>query len=381
MRTTRGKPTEDQIVLGDREMGEAMASALRAEEQVDRYAHHFHTYPAGLHPDAAQHLLGMFSGEVVLDPFCGGGTVPVEVRAAGRHAIGRDLSTIALRVARARTASPDEAFLTRLRSRARKLTAIAREAEELPPEQIAQGVREWYARGAAQELESLRTGIQESDEDLKPLLWALFSSILIKVSWRRSDTSSKREKHHRPDGTTAILFHKKTRELARKLASYREVVPEGTPEADLAIGDARKLDIDRKVDLVLTSPPYPGTYDYLPLQHLRRIWFMEDREDERKEIGSRRSWRAGTKDARRTWAADSAAWTSAVADAMNPGAHLVIVIGDGLTPAGPIDASEITERAARVAGLQNIARASLERPDHARGATRWEHVFAFRKPV
>ena len=57
----------------------------------------------------------------------------------------------------------------------------------------------------------------------------------------------------------------------------------------------------------------------------------------------------------------------------------MVVIGDGLTPSGAVDASEITERAARVAGLRSVARASLERPDHARRATRWEHVFAFQR--
>ena len=29
------------------------------------------------------------------------------------------------------------------------------------------------------------------------------------------------------------------------------------------------------VELVLTSPPYPSTYDYLPMQHLRHVWLGE----------------------------------------------------------------------------------------------------------
>ena len=41
-------------------------------------------------------------------------------------------------------------------------------------------------------------------------------SILVKVSWRKSDTSMQRVKHDRPVGTAAILFHKKARELGRK---------------------------------------------------------------------------------------------------------------------------------------------------------------------
>ena len=289
MRTTRGKPTYDRVLLGDRQLAEAMADALALEERRDRYTHGFHAYPAGLHPDAARDLVALFPGESVLDPFCGGGTVLVEAIAAGRRAVGRDLSTTALRVARARTCVGDEAFLTRVRSRARKLTAEAREATELPPHQILQGTEEWYAPYVLCELESLRRGIQESDEDLKPILWALFSTLLVKVSWRRSDTSAQRVKHHRPPGTAAILFHKKAREYGRQVASFRDAVPEGTPAADVRAGDARNIQGAGAVDLVLTSPPYPATYDYLPLQHLRRIWFGENRREDDQEIGARRS--------------------------------------------------------------------------------------------
>ena len=241
MRTTRGKPTYDRVLLGDRQLAEAMADALALEERRDRYTHGFHAYPAGLHPDAARDLVALFPGESVLDPFCGGGTVLVEAIAAGRRAVGRDLSTTALRVATARTCVGDEAFLTRVRSRARKLTAEAREATELPPHQILQGTEEWYAPYVLCELESLRRGIQESDEDLKPILWALFSTLLVKVSWRRSDTSAQRVKHHRPPGTAAILFHKKAREYGRQVASFRDAVPEGTPAADVRAGDARNI--------------------------------------------------------------------------------------------------------------------------------------------
>jgi hypothetical protein len=58
----------------------------------------------------------------------------------------------------------------------------------------------------------------------------------------------------------------------------------------------------------------------------------------------------------------------------------VVVIGDGLTPSGPIDASAPTEDAAKAAGLRSVARASIPRVDHARETVRWEHCFVFAKP-
>ncbi len=379
MRTTTGKPTLDRILLGDLPLAEAMAAALGVEEGEQRLTHGFHTYPAGLHADAARDLLALFPSRSLLDPFCGGGTVLVEGLVSGRRTVGNDLNPTALRVARARTARPSDAELTMFRSASRKLAEAARASREPPPDAILLPLQEWYADCALVELESLRRGVKASDPVIRPLLEAVFSSILVKVSWRESDTSAHRKKHHRPPGTTAVLFHKKARELARRLVALREATPPGTPPVALLRGDSRKLRLDAPVDLALTSPPYPGTYDYLPMQHLRRVWLGDGKSGEDDEVGSRRSWRDGSRKARSTWASDTNAWTRAVADALTPGGTLVVVVGDGLTPSGDIDTSEPTEEAARQAGLRAVARASLARPDHARGTQRWEHVFAFRK--
>ena len=367
---------------GDAELGRALRDALAHESATERYTHLFHTYPAALHADAARDLLALFPGASVLDPFCGGGTVLVEARVAGRRALGCDVSPVAVRVARARCAAPDEATLSALRSRARALAARARAAAArgpLPDEPILHAVQTWYADHALRELESLRRGIAESEAALRGLLEAIFSSILVKVSWRASDTKAAREKHHRPAGTTAVLFHKRARELARQLAELRAAIPPGTPEAEIRVGDAREIELRAPVDLVLTSPPYPSTYDYLPMQHLRHVWLGE-RPDQSREIGSRRLWRKGARDARDAWQRDTEQWSEAAAHALVPGGHLVLVIGDGLVPSGAIDSARPSAEAAERAGLELLASASLERPDHGGRTHRREHVLAFRKP-
>jgi SAM-dependent methyltransferase len=370
------------VLLGDPGLAAVLADALSARDPVERYTHGFHTWPAGLHPDAARALIEAFPGDSVLDPFCGGGTVLLEALAHGRRAIGRDLSTVAIRVARARTSTADEALLTSVRTAARRMTEAARTATERPPERILRALEAWYAPYVLCELECIRRGIALVDGPERTLLEAAFSSILVKVSWRRSDTSPERERHDRPRGTAAVLFHKKVRELGRRIATLRDAVPAGTPPVDLALADARELRIDARVDLVLTSPPYPSTYDYLPLQHLRRVWFNDPTDRDEAEIGPRRLWRAGSREATRRWRADTQAWMSAAAEAVRPGGHIVIVIGDGFAPGkGIIDVSEATEEAAQRAGLASVARASLERPDFAQQDGRWEHGLAFQKPA
>ena len=357
--------------------GDTLALALAAMGEVERVTHGFHTYAAGLHPDAAARLVQAFPGDSVLDPFVGGGTVLVEGRVAGRRTIGRDVSPVAVLVATARTTTVGEETLTRMRSAARHLAEVARKARRDPPDFILRAVADWYAPYVLHELEAIRAGIEEMEPGLaRALLEACFSSILVKVSWRRSDTSQQRVRHDRPPGTAAVLFHKKARELGRRIAALRELVPAGTPPSDLALEDARRLTIAEPVDLVLTSPPYPSTYDYLPMQHLRTVWLGLPQGD--GEIGSRRAFREeGHRDARQEWMDDTRAWTSRAVHWLRPGGHLVIVIGDGLTPSGPIDSAAVTDEAARDAGFEPFARASVERPDFARDTMRWEHALAY----
>lgn len=375
-RRRAGVDAGESFVFGNAEVLEA---ALRASSEEQRLTHGFHTYPAGLHADAARDLIALYGGPRILDPFCGGGTTLVEARVSGAAAIGRDLSPVATRVARARTATPPLEVIQRYRSTARKLTEAARQATEMPEESLLSMVEEWYAPCALTELESLRAGIYASEPMVRDLLWTTFSSILVKVSWRASDTSNRRELHRRPAGTTAILFHKKARELGRRMEALAAAVPPGTPDADIAIGDARELKVE-PVDLVITSPPYPSTYDYLPLQHLRNLWLPDPMPDFDLEIGPRRDWRGKTTSAVARWHEDTRTWMAAVERSMKPGARLVIVIGDGLSKDGTVDTARPTEETASELGLVLDGRASVERPDHARQTIRWEHAFAFRKP-
>jgi len=362
------------------ESGDTLALALAAMGEVERVTHGFHTYAAGLHPDAAARLVAAFPGDSVLDPFVGGGTVLVEGRLAGRRTVGRDVSPVALLVATARTTTAGEETLTRMRSAARRLAEDARKARQDPPDRILHAVADWYAPYVLHELEAIRRGIAETEPGLsRTLLEACFSAILVKVSWRRSDTSQQRVRHDRPAGTAAVLFHKKARELGRRIAALRDLVPADTAPSDLALTDARRLVLAEPVDLVLTSPPYPSTYDYLPMQHLRTVWLgLPPGEG---EIGSRRAFREGHRDARQEWMDDTRAWMSRALRWLRPGGHLVILIGDGLTPTGPIDTAAVTEEAARDVGFEAVDRASVERPDVARQTMRWEHALVFVSPA
>ena len=357
---------------GDEAMSTLLAEALVMDGAVERATHGFHTYPARMHPDAAAAVIAACPGPVH-DPFCGGGTVLVEGLLAGRETTGTDLSPIAILVSGARTAASD--LVTPMRSAARKITEAARLRVGVDVPELAD---RWFQPHVAQELGRIRDGIAEADESIQPLLRALFSSIIIKCSFRKSDTQNRRETHHRAPGTTAILFHKKARELGRWL----EALPEG-PRPAVQLGDARRDTPAKDCGLVLTSPPYPGVYDYLPMQQLRAVWLdLELGPPSAAEVGSRRSFRAkGRKDALRQWREDTSLWIGQQSRCVAPGGKMVIVVGDGLVGDRMVDALGPTVEAFKSCGLNVVARASADRPDHARESVRIEHMIMAERPV
>ncbi len=369
-RTSRQAPAGEGVLAGDKALARTMETALRYSERVERYTHGFHSYPAALHPDAARDLLTLAEGRV-LDPFCGGGTVLVEAMAAGREALGCDLGAVPCLVARARTTRTDEAARTALRTAARSAAEVAIRGGD-PPDDAPPEVRRAYQPHVAAELDAIRRSIGND-----PLLKAVFSAICIKVSRRASDTRNEMVDEERPPGTTATLFHKKAREFARMLETV-EALP-GT--ARVHREDARELRLEG-YGLVVTSPPYPGVYDYAPIQSLRRYWLgLDDTNTLRDEIGSRRAFRAGRAEALTEWKTDTSRWLKAASRALVPGGRVCVLVGDGQVGTRRIDSWTIHDEAARALGLRWVARASVERWDAGFNQVRWEHAGLWEKPV
>ena len=375
--TTRGAGPPAATAIrsdGDPRLAAMLAEALGLHGKADRATHGFHTYPAGMHADAARLVIEAHPGVAVHDPFCGGGTVLVEALLAGRAASGTDLSPVASLVSTARTSGPEHA--PPLRSASRRITeaALLRVDVSVPEE-----AERWYEPHVAQELGRLRDGIHAVDDaDTRTRLWAVLSSIVVKASFRESDTSNQRKTRHRPPGTTAILFHKKARELGRML----DAMP-AERAVKVRTADARKVGAPRGTGLVMTSPPYPGVYDYLPMQQLRFLWMDIDPDGRvmAAELGSRRSFRAqGRADALRAWRQDTADWVAQQTRALPAGGRIAINVGDGLVGGRTVDTLSVTVEAMRNAGLGIVARASADRPDHARNSVRIEHIVLGEKP-
>lgn len=86
----------------------AISNIVEAAQSKDRVAgltHNFYRYPARFSPHFARAAIMAFTkpGDLVLDPYMGGGTTIVEAIATGRRAFGSDLNQLAVFVTRVKT--------------------------------------------------------------------------------------------------------------------------------------------------------------------------------------------------------------------------------------------------------------------------------------
>ncbi|MBQ1926618.1 MAG: hypothetical protein II180_10945 [Proteobacteria bacterium] len=368
-------------IEGDLELGKKCVTALRSSGEFKRATQGFHSYPARLHPEAARLLLEALPGKTLADPFCGGGTLLVEALIAGRKVYGSDLNPVATLVSTARTALLSPEQLERLKSELDDIHAKAAQAMDekrhvyLHPAILK--YKSWYKTNCFDELACLYDAIRTSESELKPLMQAIFSSLVVKYSLRASDTSNKVVYIPRKNGTVLRAFKEKAKEYIEQLTELQTLVPPGTEQAQISLADARHPGFEN-VDTIITSPPYPGTYDYLPLQQLRQAWFnLEMRENE--EIGSRRSFKQ-IKAAYAAWLKDTDTWILSCAKALISGGHLAVVVGEGMQAGKLLRVAKPTIQAAEKAKLTFVTSASVERFDPATKMKKIEYILVFKKP-
>jgi SAM-dependent methyltransferase len=391
---------EVRVVGGSERDRELLTHALAVdpdESATMAHVHGFHSYPARLHPTTARRLLEGFSPADgrVLDPFCGSGTVLVEARQLGRHAFGIDANPLAVELCTLKCRGASADFLQELLEAAAKVTAHAdarRLAKSGPTQRYGAADREVYDAHVLLELDGLRDSISKikSDEVRRALLLVL-SAALTKVSKRQGDTAPRTAPKRLAGGFTIRFFETKAKDLAKRVAEFTALLPPSAPAAKCATGDARDLSMitPGSLDLIVSSPPYPGVYDYFDHHELRLRWLgLDDRQFEATEIGARRRLSGiGFQSAVERWEAEFGACLDAFRDALAPQGSIALVIADSVLGGRALYADEAMRVLASEHGLVLACLASQERPYFHeptraafRASPRREHVLVLRHP-
>src|SRR6185436_2969387 len=256
---------------GDAVAGRTLAALFRVEaERARALTHGFHSYAGRMHPTMARGAIQTWSatGGRVIDPFCGSGTVLVEALSLGRASYGVDASPLAVLIASVRSTTLGDEGRRRLVEMA---AAISEESGERArkrrrPEIPAWGRKETerFAPHVALELFGLRELITDTgDDEIGRALRLCFSSMLVKFMRAGPEAPRDGENKRIARGLPSGFFARRAEELARGLETLEQTVPAGTPPPIIRQGDARGYPEVRgnSVDLIVSSPPYAGTYD------------------------------------------------------------------------------------------------------------------------
>lgn len=267
----------------------------------DSYTHYIHSYPAKL----IKHIPIFFlnskillpeSKSLVLDPFCGSGTVLLESLLAGHSAIGCDANPLARLIARVKTTRLEAKELDRTKA---SIMLKARRLRKIVPLNVV-NIEHWFSKNTIKQLSQLYRSINEicTGEELEFFL-ATFSSIVKKVSYADPNLSVpvkiKPEKYVNIDIKERLsnkllelksidvisLFGNQVDKninrisLLEKVSSYdvtANVVSEDARRITTSLDNSAELLEPNSVDFIVTSPPYAGAQKYIRSSSLSLGW-------------------------------------------------------------------------------------------------------------
>jgi DNA modification methylase len=364
------------------------------EAAPSRDIHSIHPYPAKFIPELPRQLIDRLSepGDLVLDPFSGAGTAAVEALLADRHFLGIDANPIGNAAARAKTANLDAGDLSALRQVEKEMMALnSDQLRSATPSWLPEipNVDKWYDDDVFRALGVARDRVLTiAAPNAQATALVAFVQAAAKLSFQESETRyvSKPREIDVVEVSRAVLT-----ELRRVRRLAEDLTQTDAPAPCFVDGDARDpasfpLQSD-SVGLVVTSPPYPNTFDYHLYHRFRLFWLGEDPKHLRQvEIGSHLKNQT-VRDPIEAYLNDLRAVLTNCLSALQPGRYATFVVGDGLFKGEVFGTAEALSDLAREVGYDHIATLDRLLPLNRRSVTKpgrrltTEQIVFLRKPA
>ncbi|MCC6076493.1 hypothetical protein ACFPTX_02060 [Pseudomonas sp. GCM10022188] len=260
----------------------------------DQFTHQLHPYPAKLLPHIANFFIRAKAARgdsgIVLDPFCGSGTVALEASLAGLVPLVADANPFALLLTKVKTHPYD---VDGLRKELKLLALKCRRYRKAPEVDII-NPQIWYKKEHKEKLDVIARAISEIDNlDQKDFFRLAFSVVAKKVSYsdpavsvpvrlKQKESLSKEANarvQSRLDWIESLNvvneFVSTCEQNIQRVAEANSFFP-GRKQAIQVGDDVRNLSDNLlcklKPSLILTSPPYGSAQKYVRASSLSLNW-------------------------------------------------------------------------------------------------------------
>jgi len=317
-----------------RELGEDLqlswSEAELPERERTKHVHRLHPYLGKFVPQLVEALLARYvpHGGRVLDPFAGSGTTLVQALESGYDAVGVDVASFNCLLMRVKSARYD---VFRLEKEVRDAAARRGRMRGRARGYLA----EWYAPRAASELRHFQSivGDYEHADVLRVVLARAARSARLTTHFDLEFPRSPQHapywchKHRRTCSPVAEADKFLGRYLLDTLDRLKAFQRIRSPRrsAEILHADARDVALRDRFDAILTSPPYPGLIDYHE-QH--RYAYELLGLDDRREVELGAAARGTSRAAVEEYASGISQVLSRCAEALAPGAPVIIVVND-----------------------------------------------------
>lgn len=241
--------------------------------------HQLSPYIGKLKSSIAGELVENYSakGDLIVDPFAGAGTIPVEAAIRGRRVLGADISPYSRILSQAKLAPPKS-----LKKALEAAEALLEEADSSSPPDLRQ-VPQWVRRFFHGD--TLRQAIQFAAlarRQGNEFFMACFLGILHHqrpgfLSYPSSHLVPylRDKKYPRSMFPQMYEFRElRPRLIAKIERSYKRFQPPSTSRVRFCQTALQDLEFPRRFDALITSPPYMNALDYGRDNRLR-LWFID----------------------------------------------------------------------------------------------------------
>ena len=227
------------------------------------WLHHMAPYAGRMTPQIAHWLIRCFSKEqdVILDPFCGIGTVPLESNLLNRNSIGFDLNPYAY------TTSVAKMERKRLTTHVTFLENLVLKPDKKILKTVPTWVHEFYNEDTLAELLEL---IRILKIKRKKFLLGCLIGVAQGHRIGHLSKASALTLPYKPRPDDPGLYKEVIPRLIKKVTRMYKDGFENMPLGNIKKADAQKMPLgDNSVDCVISSPPYLDNLDYVSTNRLR----------------------------------------------------------------------------------------------------------------